>query len=62
MSVDDVSAATHEQGMACLACELAGLTPAEHFPQEPGLWDRPCPRCGERQVWVTEPRLKGGEA
>ena len=53
-----LSAETHEQAMACLECALAGFTPADHFPQEPGLWDRPCPRCGAMAVWVTEPRLK----
>jgi hypothetical protein len=48
------------QAMACLACGLAGYTPAEHFPQEPGPWDRPCPRCGAFMVWVTEPTPKDG--
>jgi hypothetical protein len=47
---------THEQAMACLACGLAGWTPDEFFPQEPGPWDEPCPRCGANMVWVTEPR------
>ena len=47
---------THEQAMACLTCGLAGETPEAHFPQETGLWDRPCPNCGEMTVWVTEPR------
>ncbi len=49
-----VSAETHEQAMACLTCGLAGVTPPEHFPQEPGLWDTPCPQCGAPTVWVTE--------
>lgn len=48
---------THEQDMACLECGLAGLTPPDHFPQEPGVWDRPCPRCGGT-VWVGEPRKR----
>lgn len=47
---------THEQAMACLSCFLAGWTPPEHFPQEAGLWSQPCPSCGKRTVWVTEPR------
>ncbi len=51
-----VRAETHEQAMACLTCGLAGATPPDHFPQEPGLWDRPSPQCGEQTVWVTEPR------
>jgi hypothetical protein len=55
---DDVSFETHEQAMLCVSCSLAGMTPTDHFPQAPGLWDRPCPRCGEESVWVTEPRLK----
>lgn len=54
----DITAETHEQAMACLTCGLAGTTPADHFPQEPGLWDRPCPQCGEQTVWVTDIRLK----
>lgn len=54
----NVTAETHEQAMACTNCALAGWTPPEHFPQEPGLWDCPCPRCGVMAVWVTEPRLK----
>ncbi len=49
---------THEQAMCCTTCALAGYTPASHFPQEPGLWDQPCPRCGALTVWVTEPREK----
>lgn len=53
-----MSAETHEQAMACTACGLAGWTPDNFFPQEPGLWDSPCPRCGEVAVWVTEPRTK----
>jgi Zn finger protein HypA/HybF involved in hydrogenase expression len=47
---------THEQAMACMTCALAGFTPESHFPQEPGLWDQPCPKCGAMTVWVTEPR------
>jgi hypothetical protein len=47
---------THEQAMACLSCGLAGVTPEKFFPQEPGLWDQPCPQCGAMTVWVTEPR------
>lgn len=47
---------THEQAMACLSCGLAGFTPESHFPQVDGLWDRPCPGCGEMTVWITEPR------
>lgn len=43
------------QAMACLTCGLAGVTPEDHFPQEPGLWDQPCPDCGAMTVWVTEP-------
>jgi hypothetical protein len=46
---------THVQSMACLSCGLAGLTPADHFPQDDGLWDQPCPRCEQMMVWVTEP-------
>lgn len=45
---------TKEQAMACTSCGLAGVVPDEHFPQVPGLWDRPCPQCGEQAVWVTE--------
>jgi len=52
---------THEQAMACLSCGLAGWTPDKHFPQSPGLWDRPCPQCGERTVWITETREKEAE-
>lgn len=51
-----MTADTHEQAMGCTKCFLAGFTPPEHFPQTPGLWDRPCPKCGEYAVWVTEPR------
>lgn len=51
-----VSYATHEQAMACLTCGLAGETPENHFPQDDGLWDRPCPQCGAMTVWVTEVR------
>lgn len=51
---------THEQAMACLFCGLAGVVPAEHFPQEAGLWDSECPNCGERSVWVTEVREREG--
>lgn len=51
-----VTFATHEQGMGCLNCGLAGFVGEEHFPQEPGVWERPCPDCGMRTVWVTEPR------
>jgi hypothetical protein len=47
---------THEQAMGCLSCGRSGWTPESHFPQEPGLWDRPCPNCGQMTVWVTEPR------
>ena len=50
-----------EQAMACLTCGLAGMTPEEAFPQEPGLRDQPCPRCGAMAVWVTEPRPKETE-
>lgn len=50
--------ATHEQAMACMGCALAGFTPEAFFPQEPGLWERPCPRCGEFTVWVTEVRSR----
>ena len=46
----------HEQVMACLSCLLAGFVPEPNFPQEPGLWEHPCPRCGASSVWVTEPR------
>lgn len=55
---------THEQAMACLSCGLAGFTPPESFPQAAGLWDRPCPKCGEQTVWVTEPTpraMRAGE-
>jgi hypothetical protein len=51
-----ITAETHEQAMACTKCFLSGFVPDEHFPQEPGLWDRPCTRCGEYAVWVTEIR------
>lgn len=54
----NVSAETHEQAMACLTCGLGGVTPDDHFPQKPGLWDRPCPQCGQQTVWVTEVREK----
>jgi hypothetical protein len=54
----DVTRETHEQAMLCTSCGLAGMTPPDHFPQTPGLWDRPCPKCGYDSVWVTEPRLK----
>lgn len=46
---------THMQAMACTSCMLAGETPPDHFPQVPGLWPNPCPRCGEHAVWVTAP-------
>lgn len=46
---------THEQCMACVDCGLAGYVPPEHFPQVPGVWDQPCPKCGGT-VWVTEVR------
>jgi len=49
---------THEQAMACLSCGLAGLVPPDHFPQEDGLWDLPCPQCGEHKVWVAPFREK----
>lgn len=52
---------THEQAMACLGCGLAGTTPPDFFPQEPGLWDQPCPQCGALMVWVTEPMRKEEE-
>jgi hypothetical protein len=48
-----ISYETHQQGMACFGCGLAGFTPREHFPQEPGVWNRLCPRCNG-VVWVTE--------
>jgi hypothetical protein len=57
----DISPSTHEQAMACTACGLAGMTPDDHFPQRPGLWDRPCPKCGEQAVWVTPPREKNAD-
>ena len=50
-----ITTATHTQAMACLNCGLAGETPPDHFPQKAGHWDDPCPNCGERMVWVTEP-------
>jgi len=50
--------ATHQQMMACTMCGLAGEVPPEHFPQVPGLWDRPCPRCTNRAVWVTQLRQR----
>lgn len=50
-----VTPETHSQAMACLACGLAGLTPPDHFPQESGPWDQPCPECGSLAVWVSEP-------
>lgn len=53
-----MSSVTHEQAIACLTCGLAGNCPPNYFPQELGLWDRPCPQCGEMTVWVTEPREK----
>jgi hypothetical protein len=53
-----VSAVTHFQAMACLACGLAGACPPEHFPQRPGLWDLPCPQCGKFAVWVTQAQPK----
>ena len=52
---------THEQAMACTSCFLSGYVPPEHFPQTPGLWDRPCPRCSELAVWVTEVRERSVE-
>jgi len=52
----DATFATHEQVMACTVCMLSGLVPDEHFPQTPGLWERPCPRCTNRAVWVTQTR------
>lgn len=42
------------QTMACLDCGLAGTVPPSHYPLPPGLWDRPCPKCGGT-VWITEP-------
>ena len=54
----EMSPATHEQMMACTKCFLAGCVPDEHFPQTPGLWDRPCPKCGENAVWVTAVRTR----
>jgi predicted RNA-binding Zn-ribbon protein involved in translation (DUF1610 family) len=51
--VSEITPETHTQGMACLSCGLAGETPVDHFPQEPGLWDSQCPGCGEMMVWVT---------
>lgn len=59
MKIED---ATHGQAMACLNCGLAGETPKDHFPQEPGLWDRPCPKCGHTEVWVTEIRERDNKA
>ena len=50
---------THWQAMACLACALAGETPESHFPQEEGLWEHPCPACGETAVWVTPVARRG---
>lgn len=47
-----------EQAMACLSCGLAGMTPESHFPLPAGLWDQPCPKCGEQTVWITEVREK----
>lgn len=52
---------THWQAMACTSCMLAGGTPEDHFPQEPGLWPHPCPRCGEQAVWVTPLALREGQ-
>ncbi len=49
---------THEQAMACMTCGLAGETPDYAFPQDPGLWENPCPGCGELSVWVTEIRKR----
>lgn len=53
-----ITSETHEQAMMCTACMLSGFTPPEHFPQNDGLWDNPCPRCGKHAVWVTQPREK----
>lgn len=57
-SMTKITFQTHEQGMACLYCGLAGLTPSTHFPLPTGLWDQPCPLCDSEAVWVTEPRAK----
>lgn len=51
----DATPQTHEQAMACTDCGLAGFVPDEHFPQQPGVWDRPCPKCSGT-VWVTAVR------
>jgi hypothetical protein len=57
-----VTFATHEQAMACLNCGLAGMTPEDHFPQEPGLWDPPLPavrrdgRLGDRAARAARGR------
>lgn len=56
MADEDATFETHMQAMACTSCFLAGETPPEHFPQRPGLWEHPCPKCGENAVWVTPPR------
>ena len=61
ITMAEITFATHEQAMACLNCGLAGFTPSDYFPQEPGPWDRPCPNCGETRVWVTETRRKAEE-
>lgn len=53
-----MTSVTHEQAMACLTCGLAGRCPPNYFPQEPGLWDQPCPQCGHQAVWITEPSEK----
>lgn len=49
---------THWQAMMCTKCALAGEVPPDHFPQTPGLWGQPCPRCNEDAVWVTEIRAR----
>lgn len=48
-----ITSETHEQAMACLSCGLAGLVPPDHFPLVDGLWDRSCPRCDKKTVWIT---------
>jgi hypothetical protein len=49
---------THQQIMMCLGCLLASEVPDEYFPQQEGLWDRPCPRCEKFLVWVTDAKAR----
>jgi predicted RNA-binding Zn-ribbon protein involved in translation (DUF1610 family) len=46
-----------EQAIACGACLHVEVLPDGVV--RPGPSALPCPRCGERQIIVTEPRPKG---